>query len=70
MPSPLCFVLMPFGRKSSPIGGIIDFDAVYLQIITPAIVGAALDPIHLSAFWKIRYRLRTILISDLYPNPK
>ncbi len=45
MPSPLCFVLMPFGRKSSPLGGIIDFDAVYLQIITPAIVAAALDPI-------------------------
>jgi hypothetical protein len=45
MPSPLCFVLMPFGRKSSPLGGIIDFDAVYLQIITPVIVAAALDPI-------------------------
>jgi hypothetical protein len=45
MPNPLCFVLMPFGRKSSPIGGIIDFDAVYLQIIKPAIVAAALDPI-------------------------
>ena len=33
MPNPLCFVLMPFGRKSSPLGEIIDFDAVYLQII-------------------------------------
>lgn len=45
MPNPLYFVLMPFGRKSSPIGGIIDFDAVYLQIIKPAIVATALEPI-------------------------
>jgi hypothetical protein len=45
VPNPLCFVLMPFGCKSSPLGGIIDFDAVHLQIITPAIVAAALDPI-------------------------
>lgn len=28
VPDPLCFVLMPFGRKSDATGAIIDFDAV------------------------------------------
>ncbi len=42
---PLCFVLMPFGRK--PAGGkaSIDFDAVYRELIAPAIRDAGLDPI-------------------------
>ena len=42
---PLCFVLMPFGEKSDGKGGSIDFDAVYQQIIQPAIVGAQMEPI-------------------------
>jgi hypothetical protein len=42
---PLCFVLMPFGRKPGPGGGMIDFDAVYSQIIAPAIAAADLDPL-------------------------
>jgi MAP3K TRAFs-binding domain len=43
--TPLCFVLMPFGRK--PAGGpaSIDFDAVYEQLIAPAIRDAGLQPI-------------------------
>jgi len=42
---PLCFVLMPFGRKQEGNGRIIDFDAVYQQIIAPAVVAAGLEPI-------------------------
>ena len=41
---PLCFVLMPFGEKPSP-GGTIAFDAVYEQVIVPAIEAAAMQPI-------------------------
>lgn len=40
---PLCFVLMPFGIKPSGAGGTIDFDAVYREIIAPAIEAAGLD---------------------------
>lgn len=40
---PLCFVLMPFGVKPSGTGGTIDFDAVYKDIIVPAIEMAGLD---------------------------
>jgi hypothetical protein len=42
---PLCFVLMPFGRKPAPSGATIDFDAVYRELIKPAICGAGLAPI-------------------------
>jgi hypothetical protein len=42
---PLCFVLMPFGRKSDAAGRVTDFDAVYHQIIAPAVEEAGLDPI-------------------------
>src|SRR5512135_589729 len=44
-PDPLCFVLMPFGRKSDPTGASVDFDAVYEQWIAPAIRAAELEPI-------------------------
>jgi hypothetical protein len=33
---PLCFVLMPFGRKQDGTGRLIDFDAVYLRLIREA----------------------------------
>ncbi len=36
---------MPFGRKQDGSGRLIDFDAVYRQIIAPAVVAAGLDPI-------------------------
>jgi len=42
---PLCFVLMPFGRKPGAGGAIIDFDAVYREFIAPAIRDAGLDPL-------------------------
>jgi len=44
-PPPLCFVLMPFGRKTDATGRTTDFDAVYQQIIAPAVQEAGLDPI-------------------------
>src|SRR5450432_2295187 len=42
---PLCFVLMPFGRKPTPTGTMIDFDRVYGDLIAPAVEEAALDPL-------------------------
>jgi hypothetical protein len=42
---PLCFVLMPFGRKTDATGRTTDFDAVYQQIIAPAVAEAGLEPI-------------------------
>ena len=42
---PLCFVLMPFGKKSGVGGAIIDFDAVYTELIKPAIEAANLVPV-------------------------
>ena len=46
MARPLCFVLMPFGRKPDPAGGEpIDFDRVYDTAIRPAIEQAGFDPI-------------------------
>ena len=43
--APLCFVLMPFGKKTDAAGRAIDFDAVYAEIIRPAIVETGLEPI-------------------------
>lgn len=42
---PLCFVLMPFGKKSASNGRWIDFDAIYEKIIKPAIEAAELTPL-------------------------
>jgi hypothetical protein len=42
---PLCFVLMPFGQKPDGSGGTVDFDAVYAELIAPAIAEAQLDPL-------------------------
>ncbi|MBS1875477.1 MAG: DUF4071 domain-containing protein [Acidobacteria bacterium] len=42
--APLCFVLMPFGRKPAPDGTLIDFDRVYADVIAPAIEAAGLEP--------------------------
>lgn len=42
---PLCFILMPFGEKPSPGGGTIDFDAVYREVIAPAIEDADMQAI-------------------------
>ena len=42
---PLCFVLMPFGRKPSEGGKTIDFDNIYRTLIAPAIEKARMMPI-------------------------
>lgn len=42
---PLCFVLMPFGRKLAADGATINFDAVYEELIALAIAGAGLEPL-------------------------
>ena len=45
MAKPLCFVLMPFGKKPGAGGAVIDFDAVYHQLIKPAVEAADLTPL-------------------------
>lgn len=45
MALPLCFVLMPFGKKPTSGGGFIDFDAVYTELIAPSIESAGLEPL-------------------------
>jgi hypothetical protein len=45
MPSDLCFVLMPFDKKPDVSGKLVDFDAVYRDLIAPAIRDAGLEPI-------------------------
>jgi tetratricopeptide (TPR) repeat protein len=46
MVRPLCFVLMPFGKKPDPTGGDpIDFDRTYEMAIRPALEQAELEPI-------------------------
>jgi hypothetical protein len=45
MAKPLCFVLMPFGKKPGAAGAVIDFDAVYHDLIKPAVEAADLMPL-------------------------
>ncbi len=45
MSRPLCFVLMPFGKKPNAVGSLVDFDAVYQELIRPAIEEASLEPL-------------------------
>jgi hypothetical protein len=42
---PLCFVLMPFGKKALPCGATIDFDSVYAHLIAPAVRKAGMEPL-------------------------
>jgi len=44
-PAPLCFVLMPFGRKTDAAGRVTNFDSVYEKLIAPAVEAAGLEPI-------------------------
>lgn len=41
----LCFVLMPFGKKPDAAGSVVDFDAVYKELIAPAISDAGMEPL-------------------------
>jgi tetratricopeptide (TPR) repeat protein len=43
--APLCFVLMPFGKKMDAAGRVTNFDSVYAKIIAPAVERAGLEPI-------------------------
>src|SRR5438552_3151102 len=45
MDAPLCFVLMPFGKKRAADGTIVDFDAIYSALLSPAIRAANLEPL-------------------------
>ena len=38
------FVIMPFGNKTAADGTVIDFDAVYKELLAPAITAAGLAP--------------------------
>ncbi len=42
---PLCFVLMPFGKKKDEKGREIDFDTIYTELIQPAIEDAGMDAV-------------------------
>jgi hypothetical protein len=42
---PLCFVAMPFGVKPDGAGGSVNFDAVYEELIRPAVCAAGLEPL-------------------------
>lgn len=42
---PLCFVLMPFGRKTDASGLQIDFDQVYDRLFAPALLDAGMQPL-------------------------
>jgi tetratricopeptide (TPR) repeat protein len=42
---PLCFVLMPFGKKMDAAGRVTNFDSIYAKIIAPAVDRAGLEPI-------------------------
>lgn len=42
---PLCFVLMPFGQKPDAAGNLINFDAVYKELIAPAVTEAGMTVI-------------------------
>ena len=43
--NPLCFVLMPFGQKPGMDGHLINFDAVYEDVIENAVRAAELAPL-------------------------
>ncbi len=45
MSKPLCFVVMPFGEKTDASGMKINFDAIYEELIRPAIEQVDLEPI-------------------------
>jgi tetratricopeptide (TPR) repeat protein len=44
MPRPLCFIAMPFGRKEAG-GRSVEFDAVWQELIAPAIEAADMQPL-------------------------
>jgi len=71
---PRAFIVMPFGRKKAPDGTEIDFDAIYADLLAPAIIAAGLlphradadrrgGPIHLDMFQDLL--LSEFVVADL-----
>jgi hypothetical protein len=48
---PLCFVLMPFGSKDGPGGGKVHFDAIYEEVISPAVEDAGMQCVRADEEW-------------------
>lgn len=42
---PLCFVMMPLGKKKDAVGRSVDFDKVYERLVVPAVVAAGMEPV-------------------------
>jgi hypothetical protein len=42
--APLCFVLMPFGKKMDAAGRVTNFESVYERIVAQAVIRAGLEP--------------------------
>src|SRR5712691_2489763 len=61
---PLCFILMPFGQKPAAGGAIIDFDAVYQELISPAIGEAGLEPLRADAVRAVQRELGDIAAQE------
>jgi hypothetical protein len=49
--SPLCLVLMPFGRKYDQAGRLIDFDKVFDLVVAPAMAQAEMEAIRADGAW-------------------
>jgi tetratricopeptide (TPR) repeat protein len=49
MSRPLCCVLIPSGKQPTSAGPVIDFDAVYRDLIAPAIEQAGMEPMRAAA---------------------
>jgi len=43
--APLCFIVMPLGKRKDATGRAIDFDAVYERLVVPAVRAAGLEPV-------------------------
>lgn len=43
--NPLCFILAPFGVKPAGGGRSVDFDAVYRDVVAPAVRAAGMEPL-------------------------
>ena len=48
---PLCLVLMPFGSKDDPAAGKVHFDAVYQELIKPAVEDGGLQCVRADEEW-------------------